>query len=285
MNFDNPRHVGMAIVIFAFVLSAGIIGYSSFSKSDNQTKSVTTAQVNSASKSSTINMSSFSLSSSSVVTTNSSSQSNITQVVSTTPQLSQSTASIQSTSPVIAQAPITEVIQDIPNVTKLTTDKSIHHQYIKDYLACPTKFYQTLNGGYIYDGLDQYQYKCIPQEEVDKCPSKSLLFGFQPIVGSTAITGDVGDKSKYKIIEKNKYYCVNYFETFGSVSMTVVSGYGWGYFPEALDKKLPGYFVIPKSILPYKFNDPNPKVTFAAIPLSSFSQADQEYIAKNFVAK
>ena len=64
-----------------------------------------------------------------------------------------------------------------------------------------------------------------------------------------------------------------------------LSGYGWGYFPDGLDPKLPGYFVIPKSTI--SFTDPfnKTKVTFAAIPLSSFSKADQEYIAKNFTVK
>jgi hypothetical protein len=117
----------------------------------------------------------------------------------------------------------------------------------------------------------------------DKCPSRSLIYGLKPIVGNTVITGDIGDKSKYLKIEMDKYYCTNHFETFGSASLTVVSGYGWGYFPEGLDSKLPGYFVIPKSVLPYKFNEVNPKVSFAAILTTSFSQADQEYIAKNFL--
>jgi hypothetical protein len=165
MNFDNPKQVGIATLILGIVLSIGFLGFVSYTNSSSQTKSVTTAQVNSTTKTSPANVSSSLLSSSSIVAINSSSQSVILQSASTIPQSSQSPASTQVTPPVIAQASNTEVIQDIPNVTKLSAHKSIYHQYIKDYLACPTKFYQTLNGGYIYDGLDQYQYKCIPQEE------------------------------------------------------------------------------------------------------------------------
>ena len=87
-------------------------------------------------------------------------------------------------------------------------------------------------------------------------------------------------------IEANKYYCAHFFETIGSVSLGELSGYGWIYLPnDGLDPKLPGYFVIPKSTI--SFADPfnKTKVTFAAIPLSSFSKADQEYIAKNFTVK
>ena len=175
-------------------------------------------------------------------------------------------------------------IQDIPNVTKLSTDKSIYHQYIRDYLACPTKFYQPLNGGYIYEGLDQYQYKCIPQFEADSCPSKTLIYGFKPLVGTQIRIAD-GTKlppGKLKIIEANKYYCVHFYESTGSVSMSEVSGYGWSYLPDGLDPKLPGYFVIPKTNLSSKAQFDQEKTTFAAIPLTSFSQSDQEYISKNF---
>jgi hypothetical protein len=175
-------------------------------------------------------------------------------------------------------------IQDIPNVTKLSTDKSIYHQYIKDYLACPTKFYQPLNGGYIYNGLDQYQYLCIPQSETDKCPSKSLIYGHKPLVGKNTY---VADGTGYppgtsKTTELNKYYCAHFFESIGSVSIDETSGYGLGYFPTGLDAKLPGYFVIPRSNMSIKDEFINSIITFAAIPLTSFSIEDQNYISQNF---
>ena len=181
---------------------------------------------------------------------------------------------------VVADQPV----QDVPTVTKLSTDKSIYHQYIRDYLACPTKFYQPLNGGYIYEGLDQYQYKCIPQSEADKCPSKTLIYGFPPLVGTkkNIVDGTGLPPGKSKIVETNQYYCIHFFETTGSVSMSEVSGYGWSYLPSGLDAKLPGYFAIPKTNLSSKAQFDQEKTTFAAIPLSSFSQADQEYISKNF---
>ena len=192
--------------------------------------------------------------------------------------------------PVIDRGSNPNPIQDIPNVTKLSTDKSIYWQYIKDYLACPTKFYQPLNGGYIYEGLDQYQYLCIPQSEIDKCPSKSLIYGLEPIVGTTVITGDISDKSKYLKVEKNKFYCANFYEVTGSVSLPQDNGYFQEYFPIGLDSKLPGYFSIPKSNLPKIISENTlgymyKKVSFAAIPLESFSLSDQQYIAQNFTAK
>ena len=181
-------------------------------------------------------------------------------------------------------------VQDIPNVTKLSTDKSIYWQYIKDYLACPTKFYQPLNGGYIYEGLDQYQYLCIPQSEIDMCPSKTLVYGLDPLVGTSVITGNIWDKSKYLKVEKNKFYCANFYEVTGSVSLPQDNGYFQEYFPIGLDSKLPGYFSIPKSNLPKIISENTlgymyKKVSFAAIPLESFSLSDQQYIAQNFTAK
>lgn len=185
-------------------------------------------------------------------------------------------------------------IQNIPNVTKLSTDKSIYWQYIKDYLACPTKFYQPLNAGYIYDGLSEYQYLCIPQAEADKCPTKSLIYGLPSIVGKSMsiidFTNPTYDRNPFsgkydKIIEKNKYYCIRSFESIDSVSITSTSGYGSGIFPSGLDSILPGYFVIPKSILPVSGYADNSKISFAAIPLESFSKEDQAYIANNFTAK
>jgi hypothetical protein len=201
---------------------------------------------------------------------------------------SSSTAQKSSESSVIpkSETPKTpdQPIQDIPNVTKLSTDKSIYHQYIKDYLACPTKFYQPLNGGYIYDGLDDYQYLCIPQSEADKCPSKTLTYGHKPLVGQST---NVVDGTGYppgisKTIELNKYYCTHFFESIGSVSIDETSGYGLGYFPTGLDAKLPGYFAIPKSNISIKDEFKNSIITFAAIPLSSFSIEDQNYISQNF---
>ena len=186
------------------------------------------------------------------------------------------------------QTQIPQPIQDIPNVTKLSTDTSIYHQYIKDYLACPTKFYQTLNGGYIYEGLDQYKYKCIPKEEADKCPSKSLIYGLKPLIGKekAVVDGTGLPPGMLKEIKADKYYCAHFYETTGSVSMGEVSGYGWIYLPDnGLDPKLSNYFVIPKTNLSLASEFDQAKTTFAAIPLSSFSQADQEYISKNFKIK
>jgi hypothetical protein len=175
-------------------------------------------------------------------------------------------------------------IQDIPNLTKLSTDKSIYHQYIKDYLACPTKFYQVLNGGYIYDGLDQYAYKCVPKD-MKHCSYDILIYGLPPLVGQKIPVGEFGSNQKYTIVEADKYYCRTQFESFASISIDTRGGYGIEYFPKGLDKKVPGYFVIPKSKLPYIFAKQNDGVSFVAIPLSSFSPADQEYISKNFEAQ
>jgi hypothetical protein len=182
-------------------------------------------------------------------------------------------------------------IQYIPNVIKLSTDKSIYHQYIKDYLVCPTKFYQVLNGGYVYEGLDKYRYKCISEVESKKCPSKTLIYGHKPLVGSKVYIVDYSNPSydkqafteKYRVtVEQDKYYCVRTFESVASISLGEMSGYGHGYFPSGLDSKLPGYFVIPRSILPISNDTAMTNISFAAIPLSSFSKQDQEYIANNF---
>lgn len=154
-------------------------------------------------------------------------------------------------------------VQDIPNVTKLSTDKSIYWQYIKDYLACPTKFYQPLNGGYIYDGLDQYQYLCIPQSEIDKCNSTKNKFRDGAV--------------------KGKYYCDVYSDKPGGPYTSELDFYGQ-YFKD-VDLKSPsikGYYSIPKYLIP---NNSFPKISFAAIPIESFSKEDQAYIAKNFPLK
>ena len=176
------------------------------------------------------------------------------------------------------------VIQDVPNVVKLSTDTSIYHQYIRDYLACPTKFYQTLNGGYKFEGETDYKYLCIPQSEADKCPSKTLIYGLKPLVGTNnqIVDGSNVPPGKTIKIEANKYYCAHFFETFGSTSLPQSRHYYQYYFPIGLDSRLPKYFAIPKSIIPFGETYNNINVSFAAIPLSSFSKADQEYIAKNF---
>ena len=175
-------------------------------------------------------------------------------------------------------------IQDIPNVTKLSTDKSIYHQYIRDYLACPTKFYQPMNGGYIYEGLDQYKYTCIPQSEADKCANKTLIYGLMPLIGKQRMIddGSIFPKNPVKTIESGKFYCGLFYETMGSVSIPEMVGYGLGYFPVGLDSKLLGYYTIPKSVISLTDEFNTSKITFAAIPLTSFSQSDQEYISKNF---
>jgi hypothetical protein len=183
-------------------------------------------------------------------------------------------------------------IQDIPNVTKLSTDKSIYHQYIKDYLACPTKFYQPLNGGYIYDGETDYKYLCIPQDEADKCQIKTLIYGTRDRVGyeiaylkpyvSSQKNFQINENTiEREIIKQDKYYCLPSWE--GQASVTLPGNYYSGYFPEALDSKLPKYFTIPKVIIPKsRIPGVSAQVSFAAIPLTSFTQEDQEYISKNF---
>jgi hypothetical protein len=172
---------------------------------------------------------------------------------------------------VIDQGSNPNPIQDIPNVTKLSTDKSIYWQYIKDYLACPTKFYQPLNGGYIYEGLDQYQYLCIPQSEIEKCPKGILQYGLKPEVGSTVFT------TKNETILENKYYCRGYVE--GATSATLPEAHYQNEIPRGITKTLPNYFIIPK----YDYNTKT--IASAAIPIESFSKDDQEYIAKNFSTK
>jgi hypothetical protein len=178
-------------------------------------------------------------------------------------------------------------VQDIPNVTKLSTDKSIYHQYIRDYLACPTKFYQTLNGGYIFEGLDQYQYTCIPKSEADNCPSKTLIYGLKPLVGKKVMiidgTGIPFNPNSIISIQANKFYCANFYETNGSVSLGEISGYGQSYAPTGVSKDLPGYFTIPKSKIPSSESLNETSLSFASIPLESFSKEDQQYISKNFI--
>ena len=192
---------------------------------------------------------------------------------------------------------IQPVIQDVPNVIKLSTDTSIYHQYIRDYLACPTKFYQTLNGGYKFEGETDYKYLCIPQSEADKCPRRSLLYGLKHYIGQEMftyesetirskrnITNPSGISKEPDIIEQNKYYCQSYTE--GQYSVTLPEN----YYPQPLltdlNSNLKGYFVITKANIPDdKKQIAFTKVTFAAIPLSSFSKADKEYIAKNFTVK
>jgi hypothetical protein len=265
-----------SIIAVLAVLTLIVSGYF---LSSNKTVEVSNTVIKSASSVS----SQISTSSNVVVYSSSLTQtvSSLSQNVSKTEEKSRVSQSSISTDPGL------NPIQDIPNVTKLSTDKSIYHQYIKDYLACPTKFYQPLNGGYIYDGLDQYQYKCIPQSEADKCPQKTTIYGHKPLLGSRVATGEISDNSKVYIIEKDKYYCANFYEITGSVSLPMDNGYFQEYFPIGLDSKLPGYFTIPKSKLPNSIiNQPSgfmyKKVSFAAIPITSFSQEDQQYISKNF---
>jgi hypothetical protein len=198
--------------------------------------------------------------------------------------------------PVVDRGSNSDPIQDIPNVTKLSTDKSIYWQYIRDYLACPTKFYQPLNGGYIYEGLDQYQYLCIPQSEIDKCPKGILGFGFEYFTGNKVpvtnpkitqaeptIKNPSGQIKELETIMLNKYFCTTYAEGVGSVSLPY--NYYQQYFPDNINEKIPGYFTIPKVVLPTKKNPIFTQLSFAAIPFESFSTEDQQYIAKNFNTK
>jgi hypothetical protein len=162
-------------------------------------------------------------------------------------------------------------VQDIPNVTKLSTDKSMYHQYIKDYLACSTKFYQPLNGGYIYEGISAYKYLCIPQKEINNCSKGVLQYGLKPTAGNKIFS------NKFEFIEEGKFYCMTNIEGEGSV--TLPYNYYQNGVLNGLTKSLPQYFIIPK----YDYSISIP--TYAAIPLESFSQSDQEYIAKNFSIK
>jgi hypothetical protein len=152
-------------------------------------------------------------------------------------------------------------VQDIPNVIKLSTDKSIYHQYIKDYLACPTKFYQPLNGGYENDGSNQYKYYCISQSDIDKCK----------VTKNKYIDGAV----------KGKYYCSAYDTMPGGPFYSPLDFYSQ-YFPNINIPNIKDYYTIPKFLIP---TNSLPSVSFAAIPLESFTQADQDYIAKNFSNK
>ena len=273
-----------AIAILIIVITAGSLLISGVFKPKKDDKLV---QVNSSSSISSVL--------SSIVSTNSTSMASSTPLVASssvqTVQSIQSQVTQSSLQNKVVSSVTQEKIQDIPNVVKLSTDKSIYHQYIKDYLACPTKFYQILNGGYIYENLDQYQYKCISQVESKKCPSKTLIYGHKPLVGSKVYVVDYSNTSydsqafsdKYlATVEQDKYYCVRNFESIASVSLGQIPGYGHGYFPSGLDSKLSGYFVIPKSILPISNDKVIINISFAAIPLSSFSKQDQEYIANNF---
>ena len=106
----------------------------------------------------------------------------------------------------------------------------------------------------------------------------------KPLVGTKiSIRNSSGFASEeVKIIEPKKYYCTVFYETLGSISLPQSRHYYQYYFPIGLDSRLPKYFAIPKSIIPFGETYNNINVSFAAIPLSSFSKADQEYIAKNF---
>ena len=308
---SNKLKIILAIIISILVVVSSAIIFNSQRRNNSIPKTELSSLASSSSivsSSSSSQVSSVSVSSSSVSAPSSSSvaTSEITKIdipitsqiaVSQIPMVEKPKSVVPNSTSIPTNQLTQTVIQDIPNVIKLSTDTSIYHQYIRDYLACPTKFYQTLNGGYKFEGENDYKYLCIPQSEADKCPSKTLIYGLKYYIGQKVltpyskiiqgepnITNPSGISKEADVIEQNKYYCTLSSEGQGSV--TLPGNYYQYYFPTELDSKLPGYFVIPKANIP---DDKKllgfTKVTFAAIPISSFSKADQEYIAKNFTVK
>jgi hypothetical protein len=163
--------------------------------------------------------------------------------------------------PVVDRGSNPDPIQDIPNVTKLSTDKSIYWQYIRDYLACPTKFYQPLNGGFENNNSRDYKYFCISQTKIDECNSR---------------------KNKFRDGAYNGvYYCDVYSTQPGGPFLSELDFYSQ-YFPNVKIPSLIGYHAVPKYSIP---ENSLPTISFAAIPLESFSTEDQQYIAKNFNIK
>jgi hypothetical protein len=248
-----------------------------------------------------VNSSSISLVSNSVVSTSSASMvsstpssskfvSSESQVVPSIPTVQYSSKAVDVVSSKIAQ----EIIQDIPNVIKLSTDKSIYHQYIKDYLACPTKFYQVFNGGYKYQKDEVYKYLCIPQNEIDKCTQGILIYGLKTSVGNKipitnpkiikiepTLKNPEGLIRELENVKDGVYYCMSNSEGLTSVSIPGV--FYNGYIPDNKIKVIKGYYAIPKINLGAVQGMMNEgDLSFAAIPLSSFSKEDQEYIANNF---
>jgi hypothetical protein len=258
----NSTKAILAIVSIIILISGVFVLTKSRSAEVNLNSNITSSSVSNSAISSVLSVKS----SASSQLISSSSQSEVAKVE-TTPVVEKPKVEV----PVIDRGSNPNPVQDIPNVTKLSTDKSIYWQYIKDYLACPTKFYQPLNGGYIYDGLDQYQYLCIPQSEIDQCPKGILQYGLKPEVGSTVFT------TKNETILENKYYCRGYVE--GATSATLPEAHYQNEILSGITKMLPNYFIIPK----YNYNTKT--ISFAATPLESFSKSDQEYIAKNFSTK
>ena len=306
---SNKLKIILAVITSILVLSGSAIIFNS-QRRNSQTPA---SKIESSSSSSTVSfssssqVSSVSISSSSVESSSVSvPSSEITKIdipitsqvaVSQIPIIEKPKSAVIPQSQTVINNPTQTVIQDVSNVTKLSTDTSIYHQYIRDYLACPTKFYQTLNGGYKFEGEIDYKYLCIPQAEADKCPRRSLLYGLKHYIGQEMFTYESetirserniknlsGISKEPDIIEQNKYYCQSYTE--GQYSVTLPEN----YYPQPLltdlNSNLKGYFVITKANIPDdKKQIAFTKVTFAAIPISSFSKTDQEYIAKNFTVK
>ena len=302
---SNKLKIILAIITSVLIISGSAIIFNS-QRRNSQTQ-LSKVDSSNSSSSSTVSLSSSSqVSSVSVSSVFVESSSEITKIDipitsqianSQTPMVEKPKSAVISQSQTVTNESTQTVIQDIPNVVKLSTDTSIYHQYIRDYLACPTKFYQTLNGGYKFEGETDYKYLCIPQSEADKCPRRSLLYGLKHYIGQEMFTYESetirserniknpsGISKEPDIIEQNKYYCQSYTE--GQYSVTLPEN----YYPQPLltdlNSNLKGYFVITKANIPDdKKQIAFTKVTFAAIPLSSFSKADQEYIAKNFTVK
>jgi hypothetical protein len=80
---------------------------------------------------------------------------------------------------------------------------------------------------------------------------------------------------------EGKYYCDVYSNVHGGPYFSELDFYSQ-YFPNLKIPNVLGYYTIPKFSIP---KNALPTVSFAAIPLESFSKEDQEYIAKNFSIK
>jgi hypothetical protein len=188
-------------------------------------------------------------------------------------------------------------IQDIENVTKLSTDTSIYHQYIKDYLACPTKFYQQYNGFYKYEGDQDYKYLCIPKSQIDECSvaadTTGIVYGLKSLVGQNLTTTDPIFKEKYKFenptskVETGKFYC-GQFVGEGLTSVTIPSIYYNSYLPDNRETAVKNYFTVIKITLPKTMDKSQDimkiikSISFVAIPESSYSEKDREFINSNY---
>jgi hypothetical protein len=161
---SNKSQITIAIISILVILSAGIYVLTKYRPVE------TLPNVATSSLSQTVLSQSVSFSSKSVVLSSSSQA----QTVSSEIVKTEIATTVTQSKVDLGSNP--NPIQDIPNVTKLSTDKSIYWQYVKDYLACPTKFYQTLNGAYENDSSKQFMYYCISQTDINNCNSMKNKF-------------------------------------------------------------------------------------------------------------